>query len=205
MAMKRMMRMNIINSGRQGKDERRDWPENGSTGREDRMRENRYDRDDMNRGMRDAGERPEMEKGRYRAGNEDWRGGYDDEKEGGGKYAGNFRHREDPREHEAGKAVKFDEHKAKEWVKGMKNGDGSTGEHWKAEQVEPLRAAHCPQCDKLEFWAAINMMYSDYCEVAKKMNVDKPEFYACMAKAFLLDEDAGEDKLAKYMKYIAEK
>ena len=87
----------------------------------------------------------------------------------------------------------------------MKNNDGTTGEHFKAEHAEQTRNAHCPDCDKMEFWTAMNMMYSDYCDVAKKMNVDRPDFYAHMAKAFLMDKDAGEGKLAKYMKYIAEK
>ena len=90
-------------------------------------------------------------------------------------------------------------------MQAMKNSDGSKGEHFKKEQAEQMRKAHCPDCDECEFWAAMNMMYSDYCEVAKKLNVDRPDFYAHMAKAFLKDEDAGEDKLAKYMKYIAKK
>ncbi len=132
----------------------------------------------------------------------------DDDEEGGG-YAGRFRYRKNPRKYEEDdedeKEVEFDELKAKKWVSQMQNGDGSTGEHFKAEHAEQLRMAHCPQCEKMEFWAAMNMMYSDYCEVAKKMNVDRPEFYAHMAKAFLMDKDAGEGKLAKYMKYIAKK
>ena len=49
---------------------------------------------------------------------------------------------------------------------------------------------------------ALNMMYADYSEVAKKFGADKPEFYTCMAKAFLEDPDAGEGKLAKYMEHI---
>ena len=125
------------------------------------------------------------------------------EEEGGG-YAGNFRPSAHSREHTP-EEVKFDEHKAKEWVERMKNSDGTTGAHFKPEMAEQLRATMCPGCDKHEFWAAMNMMYSDYCEVAKKMNIDRPEYYAHMAKAFLMDEDAGEDKLAKYMKDIAGK
>ena len=210
MAMKRMMRMNIINSGSKGKEEIRNRPDNNwQSGRNDRMQDDRYERE-FERGGMSRNEWPNGDRDREdRHKEKDWekRGKWDDDddEEGGGKYAGNFRHRKNPREHEADEEVKFDEHKAKEWVQRMKNGDGSTGEHFKAEQVEQLRTAHCPQCDKMEFWATMNMMYSDYCEVARKMNVDKPEFYACMAKAFLMDEDAGEDKLAKYMRYIPKK
>lgn len=204
MAMKRMMKMNILNSGKE-KDEgrHRGNEEYGQNGGYDRMREGRKERGGMNeRGWDDSEKMRRGEMGRYRD--------YDDRDEeryegGGGRYAGNFRHREDSREHETDKEVKFDEHKAKEWVSRMKNNDGTTGEHFKAEHAEQMRNAHCPDCDKYEFWTALNMMYSDYCDVAKKMNVDRPEFYAHMAKAFLTDKDAGEDKLAKYMKYVAKK
>lgn len=164
----------------------------------------RHERGGMNDD--DWPERRHGGRGRYMGGEE-----YDeDDYEGGrGGYAGRFRHSKNPGKHETGEddddEVEFDEHKAKEWVQGMQNSDGTRGEHFKAEQIEPIRMAHCPTCDKMEFWAAMNMMYSDYCEVAKKMGMDKPEFYAHMAKAFLMDKDAGEHKLAKYMKYIAGK
>lgn len=206
MAMKRMMKMNILNSGKKEDEGRYRGDENrGRTGDYDRAHnDHRYEREFERGGMR-RGNYDGMnwgEKGRYKD--------YDDREveryEGGdGRYAGNFRHSQNSREHEADEKVKFDEHKAKEWVGRMKNNDGTTGEHFKAEQTEQMRNAHCPDCDKMEFWAAMNMMYSDYCDVAKKMSVDRPEFYACMAKAFLMDKDAGEGKMAKYMKYIAEK
>lgn len=211
MAMKRMMRMNILNSGRGKRDEGR-AKEYGRGGGE--MNEGRYGqgygRGGMERGgWQDSGWEGKDTEGRYKGERERmgkrYEGYDDDEYEGGGRYAGNFRHREDPGEYEASKEVKFDEHKAKEWVGQMKNSDGTTGEHFKAEQAEQMRIAHCPNCDKHEFWAAMNMMYSDYCEVAKKMNIDRPDFYAHMAKAFLMDKDAGHGKLAKYMKYVAGK
>lgn len=209
MAMKRMMKMNILNSGKKEDEGRYRGDENrGRTGDYDRAHnDHRYEHEF------ERGERGEMRRGNYDGMNWGEKGrykDYDDREDeryegGGGRYAGNFRHRENSREHEADEKVKFDEHKAKEWVGRMKNNDGTTGEHFKAEQTEQMRNAHCPDCDKMEFWAAMNMMYSDYCDVAKKMNIDRPDFYAHMAKAFLMDKDAGEDKMAKYMKYIAEK
>ena len=209
MAMKRMMKMNILNSGKKQDEGRYKGDENrGRTGDYDRAHnDHRYEREF------ERGERGEMRRGNYDGMNWGEKGrykDYDDREDeryegGGGRYAGNFRHSENSREHETDKEVKFDEHKAKEWVARMKNNDGTTGEHFKAEQTEQMRNAHCPDCDKMEFWAAMNMMYSDYCDVAKKMNIDRPDFYAHMAKAFLMDKDAGEDKMAKYMKYIAEK
>ena len=99
---------------------------------------------------------------------------------------------------------KVDERKAMEWTRKMKNPDGSTGPHFKPETAEQLRTAHCPMCDRWEFMVAINMMYADYAEVAKKFGADKPEFYVCMAKAFLEDPDAKDGKLARYMEVIPE-
>ena len=47
------------------------------------------------------------------------------------------------------------------------------------------------------------MMYSDYCKVAEKLNVNIVDFCACMAKAFLDDKDAKPDKVARYWEYVA--
>ena len=46
----------------------------------------------------------------------------------------------------------------------------------------------------------MNVMYSDYYGVAAKYGLDRPEFYADLAKAFLMDKDAGgpEEKMAGY-------
>ena len=98
-----------------------------------------------------------------------------------------------------------DEETAMEWVEGMQNADGSKGPHYKIDQVEQWRSTNCMDCDKWEFFVAVNMMYSDYCKVAEKMNISKLDFYGHMAKAFLNDEDAGPHKLQKYMAEIAEK
>ena len=49
------------------------------------------------------------------------------------------------------------------------------------------------------------MMYSDYCQVAKRQSVDTPGFYADMAKAFLEDGDAVDGKAYAYREYITEK
>lgn len=98
-------------------------------------------------------------------------------------------------EHEWAKPV--DEHTARMWVSEM---DG--GEKWKPEQIEQLRQTMCPECARWEFYVAINAMYSDYCETAKKMGMDKPDFYASLAKDFLMDKDAGPHKLRKYMETI---
>ena len=100
---------------------------------------------------------------------------------------------------------KFTREDADEWTEKMKNADGSTGRHWNFEQTEQVRRQHGYDCDPAEFYAAINMMYSDYYKIGKEFNLNSVDFYAAMAHAFLDDEDAGEDKLAKYYECIVEK
>lgn len=95
-------------------------------------------------------------------------------------------------------AQPVDEHTARMWVSKM---DG--GEKFKPEQIEQLRMTMCPECGKWEFYTAINAMYSDYCDTAKKMGMDKLEFYANLAKDFLMDTDAKPHKLRRYMEHIA--
>lgn len=95
--------------------------------------------------------------------------------------------------------------KAQEWVKEMKNSDGSEGEHWSMDQIKTLRdKMGFSQIDPMEFYVAINMMYSDYCAVAKKYNIDTSEFYGHMAKAFIEDKDAVPGKLAKYFEIVVD-
>ena len=93
--------------------------------------------------------------------------------------------------------------KAEQWVRSMKGAGGMPGQHWTMEQAKQIMARHGYQDDPVEFYVALNMMKSDYTKAAQKMGVDKEEFYACMADAFLNDEDAKADKLALYHHYIA--
>lgn len=99
-------------------------------------------------------------------------------------------------------APEFTKRIAEEWTARMENADGTRGPHWTMEQTSQVMKQRGINCDAAEFYAAMNMMYSDYCMEARKFGVDKPEFYADMAKAFLDDKDAGEDKLARYYECI---
>lgn len=97
------------------------------------------------------------------------------------------------------------------WKSMMRNEDGSRGEHFRKEQCK--HAGEQAGVDIEEFGddifcLAMNMMYSDYCKVAKKYGVDRPEYYADLAKAFLRDKDFDgkpEEKLYIYYKAIVEK
>lgn len=89
------------------------------------------------------------------------------------------------------------------WMKSLTNEDGSRGPHWTLEQAKQLQTQKNIDCDPAEFWAALNMIYSDYFKAAKKFGVGgNVDFYAEMAKAFLDDKDAREDKMSRYFAYI---
>lgn len=99
--------------------------------------------------------------------------------------------------------MELDELTAHEWTKAMRNEDGSKGPHWSKEQTKLfMQQSSATGVKPMEFFAVMNAMYSDYCKAAKKFGVDKPEFYAELAKAWLEDKDAAEDKAARYYKYI---
>lgn len=99
----------------------------------------------------------------------------------------------------------FDMETAEHWLKGLKNADGTRGPHWPLETTKQIQAQRGIDCDPIEFWAAMNIMYSDYYSAAKANNAHNQAFYADMAKAFLEDKDAEDDKLALYYKYVVKK
>ena len=97
------------------------------------------------------------------------------------------------------------------WKNHLENQDGTRGEHFKKDQVH--QAARQIGVNPEEygnehiFGLVMNMMYADYCGVAKKFGLDRPDFYAEMAKAFLHDKDFSgnpEEKVYLYYKCIAE-
>ena len=99
---------------------------------------------------------------------------------------------------------------AEAWCAKMVNEDGTTGPHWTMEQTTAVAESVGVVFDQLApwcWWAAMCMMYSDYCGVASRYGVGTAEFYADMAKAFLFDRDAGgpRAKMAAYYHGIAEK
>lgn len=107
---------------------------------------------------------------------------------------------------EYGKMSKKDYEK---WGKMLENEDGSRGEHFKKEQAEQIAKQMGIDVNSLGgaevFAMAMNMKYSDLCNVARKYGVDRPEYYADLAKAFLHDKDykgSPEEKLWLYYKCI---
>ncbi len=100
------------------------------------------------------------------------------------------------------KMEKMDRETAKEWTEKMKNADGTKGPHWDFDQCKQAMTQRGVDCDPMEFFVTMNMMYSDYCNVAKMLNINTVDFYVYMAKAFLDDDDAVENKLMEYYESV---
>lgn len=99
----------------------------------------------------------------------------------------------------------LDKQTAMEWVEGMEDSSGVRGGKYTWHQAQQMgqQAGIRGEEKLIEFYAIVNAMYSDYCAVAKKFGVDRQDFYACLAKAFMEDKDAVEDKVYRYYEYIA--
>ena len=103
-------------------------------------------------------------------------------------------------------ASTFTEDDARRWTEHMENDDGSMGAHWTLEQTTAVANSIGVHVDPWIWFAALNMEYSDNFEVAQKYGLDRPEYYADLAKAFLFDKDGGgpEPKIAVYYHGIVE-
>lgn len=88
----------------------------------------------------------------------------------------------------------IDEETAKEWVKSME----PVGIHWTIEETTNAMQNMGYNLDKLQFFVVTNMMYNDYYNIVK----DNEELALKLAKDWLEDKDAKEDKLYCYWKYI---
>lgn len=97
------------------------------------------------------------------------------------------------------------------WKQLLENEDGTHGPHYDMQQIMSIAEKHnirFEDFDEKEFCMAVNMMYSDYCKVAKKYVAPDKElaFFADLAKAFLEDEDGPEasEKLYLYFHCIVD-
>lgn len=59
-------------------------------------------------------------------------------------------------------------------------------------------------CDPIEFWCAMNAVYSDFCEVLMDHGCTGTDLYLDLAKAWLEDKDAVPDKARVYYECIVE-
>lgn len=104
-----------------------------------------------------------------------------------------------------GKMMPRDDRSLRGWVEHMENADGTMGPHWTMDQAEKVMSQKQIAMNPEDFWAALNMIYSDYCGVASEMGVNHIDFYAAMALAFLNDPDAVPDKLGAYRRHVAKR
>lgn len=93
---------------------------------------------------------------------------------------------------------KMDRQTAQYWVDNMKNADGSTGGHYSIAETNMMLKNHGWNCDPVEFWVAVNAMWSDGVETARMFGVDRDEYWAARGREFLMDADAWPDKLERY-------
>lgn len=104
-----------------------------------------------------------------------------------------------------GEHIELTPEMARKWAESMQNADGTKGAHWNISQTDQVRGNldYDPTC----YWITMNMMYSDYCNVARKLNINTVDFYAGMTQAFLDDIDAisPKEKLGAYYTYIVKK
>lgn len=92
-----------------------------------------------------------------------------------------------------------------DWVKSMAVTDGSEREHgqkWSVDQcyeVGQKIGFDFNKHSKYDWYAVMNMMYSDNFKTAKAFSLhDDPMFYARLAKDWLCDSDAMKNKLFNY-------
>lgn len=99
---------------------------------------------------------------------------------------------------------------AMEWTESLENADPAKprGAKWNPDQIKPIAQKYGIPTEGERFWeffAVMNMLYSDYYTVAKKYNALTADFFADMAMAFISDKDAVENKTAVYYECIAQK
>ena len=88
------------------------------------------------------------------------------------------------------------------YSKGQRSVVSTTGPHWTIDQTNKVMEQRGVNEDPVKFWAAMNMIYSDFVNVAKKLGISNVDFYTEMTRAFLDDKDISGDKLAKYYEYV---
>lgn len=97
--------------------------------------------------------------------------------------------------------------KAEKWIRSMKNPEGKPLQIVPYSEIQRVAPNYGVDGEHkmVEFWVVVNMVKSDYQDVGKKYAGDAVDFYAALAKDWLEDKDAVDDKLAMYKRYIVEK
>lgn len=100
---------------------------------------------------------------------------------------------------------------AERWVRSMEAADKNckSGGKWTYAEAKRLAEDHGMPTEgqeMIDFYATINMMYSDYCKVARDHKVATEDYFVDLAMAFLYDPDGVEpsEKIYNHYKYLAE-
>ena len=93
---------------------------------------------------------------------------------------------------------KLTQEMAEEWMETLKNEDGKIGPHWTMEQTKQVMRQKGIEVEPVTFWVIMNVLYSDYCAVLKKHNVNTVDMYADLACAWIMDKDAVKEKAGAY-------
>jgi hypothetical protein len=99
--------------------------------------------------------------------------------------------------YELANGKKLSEEMAIDWVQKML----PAHQHWTITETTNAMQELGYNCEKLEFWVVANMMYNDYYNLVK----DDEGLALNLAKDWLKDDDAVEDKLYEYWKHISKK
>ena len=103
---------------------------------------------------------------------------------------------------------KLTKEKAEKWVRSMHGDDPKArGEMWTYDDAKKLaeeRGLPAEGQSMVDYYVALNMVYNDYCKVAKAHGVDTEDYYADLAQAWLYDRDGlpPAEKLMAYYKYV---
>lgn len=91
---------------------------------------------------------------------------------------------------------------AKKWVDSLE--DGGKFKHEETKQIAQQMGIPTSGDKYAEFYAVINALYSDFGKVLKGYGMDGIDIYAKLAKAWIHDKDAVENKSAVYYRFIVE-
>ena len=104
----------------------------------------------------------------------------------------------------ADRGERMTKEKAEKWIRSMETPEGKPLQpisYAEAQRIAPNYDVGGEQ-DLMDFWIVINMVKSDYQDVGKKYAGDAVDFYAALARDWLNDRDAVDDKLRAYKKHI---
>ena len=91
----------------------------------------------------------------------------------------------------------FTEADAREWVSHM-----DPPARWTMDQTTAVMRQHGYEHRPWVFYAVMNMLVSDYGKVASRFSMDRVDFWAEMANAFIDDPDAEDMKVGRYWRDI---